>query len=91
MGSVRASLPSRAENFAGSSRSTPVVSVRPISKISASSMASPRLPLKVSPCRTSASPAAVGRPCRFSITAASTRIETQPGAPSPLGGEDVRP
>ena len=48
IGSVRASLPRRAANFAGSARSTPVVSVRPISKISASSMKSPRLPLKVS-------------------------------------------
>jgi hypothetical protein len=47
-GAVRASRPSLAENFAGSSRSTPVVSVRPISKISASSIASrSRLPRRL--------------------------------------------
>ena len=69
IGSVRSSAPSLAENFAGSGRSTPVVSARPISKISASSMASPRLPLKVSGSLSTVSPTAVGLPWRFSIWA----------------------
>ena len=71
IGALRSSAPRREANFAGSARSTPVVSVRPISKISASSMASPRLPLKVSPLAASAAPGPVGRPCRFSMVGAS--------------------
>ena len=53
-------------NGAGSSRSTPVTSRRPISKISGSSMlAAPRLPVKVgcAPARRRLSAGLVGRPC----------------------------
>ena len=45
--SLRSRPPRRGVNAFGSSRSTPVTSVRPISKISASSMRSARLPVKV--------------------------------------------
>ena len=45
--SLRSRPPRRGVNAAGSSRSTPVTSGRPISKISASSMRSARLPVKV--------------------------------------------
>ena len=58
--SRRAWPPSRDSKGAGSSMSTPVASSRPVSKISASSMSRPRLPVKVSRA------GADRRPCRAS-------------------------
>src|SRR5262249_25611477 len=68
-GAVRASRPSLAENLPGSSKSTPVVSARPISKIRGSSIISPWLPVKVPLALIRASPPCAGCPCRFSISA----------------------